>query len=150
MSTLTPKQAAAHFRRAATAVPPAIIAAEQVTVKEALTNAGKLSSGPNSAAQLKAAGHPYSRQRPNPAYDAAIINVQSGRFRAAWRGTGPKAIGGIVTSHIVNASPEAKYMTGTKRMVARPVADAIRASVAASRTARLARLRQALRRVLLP
>lgn len=150
MPTLTPKQLAAHFRRAAAAVPSAIVAAEQQTVKDALANAAALSSGGSSLAQLRVAGHPYSRQRPNPAYDAAIINVQSGRFRADWRGQGPRTIGGVVTSHVVNASPEAKYMQGTRRMIARPIADAIRSSVAASRAARLARLRQALRRVLLP
>jgi hypothetical protein len=145
MPTLTPKQFAAHLRQIPARAGAAIIAAEQQTVQEGMSAAYQLSSGRNSLA-----GHPYSAARPNPAYNPAIINVQSGRFRAAWKSTGPVSIGGRVVSKIINDSPEAKYMSGTKRMVARPIATAIRAAVEPDRQKRLARIRAAVLRSILP
>ena len=126
MPTLTLRQAAAHFRRAAQAVPRNTVAAQAQAIKSGLKAAITLSGGPHSTAQLRAAGHPYSRQRPNSAYAAQIINVQTGRFKNAWKGSGPAFSMGILVSHITNDNPEARFLNdGTKNMIARPIAQAI-------------------------
>ena len=146
MPTIPIARAAAHFRRAASRIAPQVVSAEKGTLKEAKADAVKLSSGPHSTAQLRAAGHPYARRAPNAAYDAAIINVQSGRFRAAWKTIAPAAgLGGIV-SRLVNGSPEAKYMSGTKTTIARAVGQRIASDV---QPARILRLRRALQAVFL-
>ena len=146
MSTLTPKQAVAHFRRAASAVQPAVIAAETETVKEALAEAVHLSSGPHSAAQLRAAGHPYGRGNRNVSYAAEIINMQSGAFRTAWSGVNPALSGSRIVSRAVNNSAPAKFLaSGTRNMVARPIGNAVQQAV---QPGRIARLKQAVRAAL--
>lgn len=137
MPTFTPAQAARHFREAATSLPAAVIRDEQETVKEAKAKAVQMSSGPHSTAALRAAGHPYGRRTRNVNYEAAIINAQSGRFRAAWATTAPRLTGGAVICSVVNGSPEAKFMAGTKNMVARPIADAVKAAIHPRRRQRL-------------
>jgi len=143
---MTPKAAALHFRRAEAAVPAAVLAAETEMVKAAKEAAVRLSSGQYSAAQLRAAGHPYARRAPNAAYDAAIINAQTGRFRSAFAPILPVLSGGTVRSAVINNSPEARYMTGTRSMIARPIAARTQQTV---QPARLLRLRRAIRRAYL-
>ena len=145
MPAFTPKQLAAQFRRAAAAVFPAIVAAEKQTATEAEAAGVHLSSGPHSTAQLRAAGHPYSRQRPNSAYDAAIVNMQTGAFAAAWRPVPPSVSGSRVICGAVNRDAAARYMAGTRFMVARPVAAAVQKSV---QPKRVIRLRKAIAKVL--
>lgn len=132
-------QAAQALQRKAEATIRQVRAAEQRAAYEALQEARKLSSGPFSAGMLRAMGHPYSRRRPRPPLPAHVINVQSGRFRRAWRiaGAGDRL-------RIVNASPAARFLSagGTRRMIGRPVAAALAARV---RERRLARLRDAMR-----
>ena len=123
---MTPKEYAAHCRKAAAKISVGTAQAQAETVKNALKVAGTLSSGPHSTAQLRAAGHPYARLHPNPAYAAQIINVQTGRFKNAWASTGPVLSMGILISHVVNTSPEAGFLAnGTENMIARPIAQAI-------------------------
>lgn len=83
--------------------------------KEALDIAKKHSSGMITTAQQRKEGHPYRRGGPNP-YDPGTINVQSGRFRSAWR---LEYRGGYLC--LINESPEADFMKGTRRMVERPI-----------------------------
>ena len=144
---MTPAAAAAHFRRAAAAVRPAVIAEEQQAVQQAKAKAVALSSGPHSTAQLRAAGHPYSRRKPDASYDAAIINVQTGAFRGAWQTASPIGDGSRITGGAVNRDRAAKYMSGTKNMIARPIGAAVQRSL---RLPRLIRLQSAVRRIFYP
>lgn len=122
---MTPQQGAAKLRLKATAVrkelTSALNDAAQVGVKLGRDN----SSGPFSQAQLSAVGHPYSKRRPNPAYTPGIINVQTGRFKAAWKTIRAVRYSGGLRSRVVNRSPEAGFLTGfqrsASRMIRRPV-----------------------------
>ena len=143
---MTPAAAAAHFRRAAAAVRPAVIAEEQQAVQQAKAKAVALSSGPHSTAHLRAAGHPYSRRRPDASYDAAIVNFQTGSLRSAWQAALPAVSGDSVVGGVVNRDRAAKYMSGTKRMIERPVAAAVQRPL---RLPRLKRLKSAVRRIFL-
>ena len=144
-----PNLLAARLRSAGPAISAALLTAEAITVKEALAAAVRLSSGGHSLAQLRAAGHPYARRAPDPSFDASVINVQSGEFLRAWRSAGPSLVGGVVKSRVVNNSAPAKYMGGTRTMIARPIDRAIRAAVSPDRNRRLARLRRAVRKGIL-
>jgi len=145
---MNPAQFAAHCRKAAARVTVNVIAAESVTLQEADKAALLLSSGPHSTAQLRAAGHPYSRRAPDPSYDAAVINVQSGEFKDAWESAGPTVTGAGVVSKLSNGSKVAGLLDkGTSKMIARPVAEAI---VERVQPGRAERLNEAVRSALKP
>ena len=80
---MTPGQAAAKIARMVERMPVELRRAEEKTVKQGLRIARKWSSGTYSLLALAKAGHPYSRRRPNSAFDPGLINVQSGDFRRA-------------------------------------------------------------------
>lgn len=134
---MTPKALSARFRRAATLIHPAFIAAEAVTVKEAAAAAIRQSSGTSSTKALRQAGHPFAVRAPNPAFDPAVINSQSGSFRAAWIPVQPSLSGSKIVCGVVNRDRAAKYLSGTRTMIPRTVGDAVRASVASARRARI-------------
>src|SRR5438105_148810 len=94
---------------------------EQAIETEAMRLAKeRLSSGPYRTSQLRQMGHPYSRRRPRPPALPAIINVQTGRFRAGWR-IRARLSGSRLTLDVENVSPEAKFLLhGTRWMIARP------------------------------
>ena len=97
--------------------------------RQALREARKASSGTfGSPATLKAMGHPYSRRAPRAvaADYPARINVNSGRFRAAWQ-TRTTVNKKSVSVKLSNPSPHAKYLTaaGTRKMVGRPALELI-------------------------
>ena len=140
MPAIALSAAPAHFSRAATALVRTVLSAEAQTVREANAAAVQAASGPHSTAQLKAAGHPYARRAPNPAFDAAIVNVQSGRFRAAFRALASRLVSGVVKSSVVNNSPEARFLTGqpTRYMVGRALASRVQRTVQRGRAARIA------------
>jgi hypothetical protein len=143
----TPKQAEALLRRRAEQVDRAVRAAERENLRDALTIAQRLSSGPFAAAALRLMGHPYATRSPRPPVDPSIINVQTGRFRAAWTATGPFTSRGGLVSRLVNRSPYAVLlMAGTARMIARPIREAIQRRV---RGLRYRRLRDAVTRALI-
>ena len=144
---MTPHEAALHFHKAAAALRPAVIAEEQVTTQAAKVAAVLLSSGPHSTAHLRAAGHPYARRAPNAAYDAAIINVQTGSFRSAWQTAAPTGGSAKITCGLVNRDKAARYMTGTATMIERPIQLAVQARV---RLPRLQRIHLAVRRIFQP
>jgi hypothetical protein len=139
---MTPQQFAAAMRHKATAVKTAVIAAERETVKETARELVKGSSGSLTSGQLARAGHPYARRAPNSSYDPATINAQTGKFRASWVKSGPVSGGGSLRSSVVNTDPVAKYMMGTRRMVARRLDTAVAARM---KPVRMARLRAAMR-----
>lgn len=132
-------QAAAAIRRKAEAMAREVRNAERQAAREALSEARALSSGPLTRGALRRLGHPYARRAPRPPLPAHVVNVQSGRFRRAWRiaGTGDRLA-------LVNTSAVARFLArGTRRMIARPIAAAIAARV---RAKRLRRLQEAARR----
>lgn len=124
------------LRKKATELAREVARAEQDSAQDALRIARELSSGTLSTRQQRAMGHPYSRRRPQLRHSAFVVNRQSGRFRAGWR---IQRAGNV--TRLVNDSPEAKFMTaqGTKRMIGRPIQEAIRARLLVSRTMRIAR-----------
>lgn len=75
-----------------------------------------------SLAQLRKMGHPYAVRNPRPPVRAHIINRQSGALYGAWRVNVKKNPDGI-TCTVMNTAPWAKYMLGTKKMIARPILD---------------------------
>jgi len=135
-------QAAEALRRKARAIQERARDAESTSARELLQIARQQSSGPLSSRQLRMMGHPYARRAPRPPFSAAIVNVQSGRFRAGWRIVGPVTAGGSLRSRLVNDSPEAKSLTerGTRFMIGRPV---MRAIAQRERRLRERRLRRA-------
>jgi hypothetical protein len=91
-----------------------------------LKSARAHSEGPYSAAALAAMGHPYSRRRPRPPLDPAVINVQTGRFLGSWSWELPQARGGDLTTTVRNNDPKADELaTGTSRMIARPLPEKV-------------------------
>src|SRR5262245_1459076 len=94
------------LRRTARILEPAIRKAEQEAAQEALRIARRLSSGPFTAAYLRRHGHPYSRRHgARPPADPAIINAQTGAFRAAWRVTNTRRTSRGLQTRLVNDSP---------------------------------------------
>lgn len=75
-----------------------------------------------SSAQLAKMGHPYSKVAPMPPMKEYIINRQSGTFYASWQMRVLKNAEGIYAS-VYNTAPWARYMVGTKKMIARPILD---------------------------
>jgi len=75
-----------------------------------------------SLAQLRQMGHPYARRAPHPPKPAHIINRQSGAFRAGFKVAYRPNIDGA-TATVYNVVPYAKFMLGTRYMIARPVLD---------------------------
>jgi hypothetical protein len=99
-----------------------LAAAERETQKQAHKEAVNLSSGSETAQTLARARHPYSRRAPNAAFDPAQINVRTGLFRASWVSPPQVIAGKTILTSVLNLSPEAAYMEGTKTMVPRLIA----------------------------
>ena len=84
------------------------------------------------AQQLADAGYPYSTRKPkdsaqNPDY---VINVQTGKFRAAWKGE-VTTMGDDWVIVVWNDCDYAKFMNGTQKMRRRPILDEVNARSAA-------------------
>ena len=110
--------------------------AETATLKDALTVAIKQSSGGYSQGQLDAMGNPYGHLRPHP-LDPAIINAQTGVFRASWLTEGPSRQGMALRSRLFNTDPKSRFLLGTKKMIPRPVALAVLKQIKGRRVARI-------------
>ena len=134
---MTPHEAAQHFHKVSVGLLPAVMAEEKVTATLAKASAVLLSSGPHSTAHLRAAGHPYARRAPNAAYDAAIINVQTGSFRSAWQTAPPSGSSSRIVCGVVNRDKAARYMTGTAKMIERPIQVAVQTRVMPARIKRI-------------
>lgn len=134
------QQAAAALRQKARAIEQRAREAERASGRDALNAARAYSSGPLRQTQIAVMGHPYARRWPRPPFSAAIINVQTGRFRAAWRLRGPEAGGTGIRTVITNTAPEARFLTerGTKLMIGRPIVRAIAQTLRRVRERRLA------------
>lgn len=131
---MTPKQAAAAIRQRANDFERAIADAVTVTAKQAHGEAVALSSGPYTTKMLRRLGHPYARRRPRPIgrQYPAMINVQTGVFRANWRisETGMDRDGSMMAS-VYNIGKIPDYLHhGTERMIARPLVRTVEAKIA--------------------
>ena len=115
-----------------------LAAAERKTQKQAYREAVNLSSGTETAQSLARAGHPYSRRAPNSAFDPAQINSRTGLFRSSWVSPPQVIAGRTILTTVLNLSPEAAYMEGTKTMVARPIADEVMKRIEPDRQRRIA------------
>ena len=136
---LAAKDAAAVFRRAARALPRAARRAEKESLKQAVLTARQMSVGPYSLAHLAAMGHPYSRRRPRPPQEPAIINLQSGLFIRGWQDEGQQQQGGTLKTAAVNMAPYSGYLDkGTRLMIRRPLVQRVKAIIQPGRVARLA------------
>jgi len=132
---VTLAEAAAILRRKAQEIERRLKIAEEQNAQEALTVARAYSSGPFSSKELAVMGHPYARRAPRPPGNPAVLNRQTGRFRAGWR---------IVhvgdTWKVVNNSKLLPYFSqGTAVMIRRPIVRAIAQTLRRSRERRLAR-----------
>jgi hypothetical protein len=134
------ERAAAALRQKARALERELRTAETANAREALAIARGLSSGPLSQHQLTRMGHPYARRSPRPPFSAAIINLQTGLFRALWRVRGVESTGSGIRSVLANDAPYARYLgeRGTSRTIGRPIVRAIAQRVRFLRERRLA------------
>ncbi len=112
---------AAYFRRREKVLLPFARAAEKESATETLRVLQELSSGPYSTSRLAQMGHPY-RIGGTPPADPAVINVQTGGFRAAWIVRPPRRSANGLSTRIVNTAPYAVFLlSGTEKMIARPI-----------------------------
>lgn len=100
----------------------------------ALERAQWWSSGPFKQKQLTQWGHPYSRDFPFSVGEGypARINVQTGQFKAGWTWSHVRPVGtGDMVGTLTNTSNRTRWLTkiGTRRMIGRPVREAIRKDV---------------------
>lgn len=106
--------------------------AEQESGREALRVARLLSSGPLTSQQLAMLGHPYARRAPRVARPA-VINVQTGRFRAGWH-----LVRQGDRQRVVNHSPLSPFFArGTRLMIRRPIVRSIAQTIRRGRERRL-------------
>lgn len=88
--------------------------------REVKVFAVKQSSGGLSLGAMQKMGHPFARRHPKPLADPAVINVQTGQFRANWR-----TLVARDEALIINADRVADFLErGTKTMVNRPIQEA--------------------------
>lgn len=121
---MTPKMLAHRIRQSARAAHTRVKAEERRVAQAALRKAKGLSSGLFSTAELRRGKwHPYAKRRHAvPQLPAAIINVQTGLFRASWE-LKVDTDGEFV---IENNTPYADYLqAGTDKMFRRPIDDVV-------------------------
>lgn len=104
------------------------------TLTKAQTRARRESSGPLREPDFVALNRPYARRHGGrygakaplfsamASIDPAVINVQSGEFRAAWSVDRPQAGDSGVSGALINESRVADFLEfGTRYMVRRPI-----------------------------
>jgi hypothetical protein len=139
---VTPQRAAFILRRRAETFEREVRRAEAEVLAEARKQAVALSSGGFTRRMLARMGHPYAARRPAPPGDAALVNAQTGLFRASWQTSGPRKTSRGFRSVLENTAAHAiPLFQGTALMIARPIRQRIAARV---RGLRYRRLRKAL------
>ena len=118
---MTPSQAGAELRREARKILEQAERADMRTLRAAMTEAVRMSSGSRSTQELqKIRPGAYAVSRGEPLFDPAVINAQNeGGFREHWR-IDPKRTDND-TAALVNDSDVADFMKGTSKMVERPI-----------------------------
>ena len=87
----------------------------------------KWSKGTQTAASLRALGHPYAAHNPQPPADPGLINLRTGGLYNGWR---TRVMDGGTRIVLFNVAPEAifidpKYHTAANKMMLRPITDRI-------------------------
>lgn len=137
---LTPRQGAQKLRQIARNLQRELRQAESDNIWLAKYLAQKQTSGTLASRELAELGHPYSRRRPNPAFDPAVVNVHAGDLWAGWQKQEPRAQGDSLVSRVYNTDPKAAEVeAGTPLTLARPVTEAVVKALEPLRNARLQR-----------
>lgn len=115
--------------------------AEAQSLRKAKVIARKWSSGAIKTATLAAMGHPYAQRHPRPLQDAAIINAQTGAFKAAWTTVSFNWAMGTqsITGMLVNPISYAGYMWGTRIMIPRGIIYKVKREIEPIRIANIER-----------
>jgi hypothetical protein len=126
---MTPRQIEQEFAKLANSLTRNVTRAVVETAREGVQIAKQDSSGRFSLRRLRQMGHSYARRAPNPPDDPAIINKQSGVFRAAWT-VEPihSTTGGATVGYVVNRSDRVRWLTerGTRLIMGRPIESRVR------------------------
>ena len=131
---MTLTEAADHFGKMADGLTSEAQRVTRDTLADVFAAARLYSSGGLSSRRLRQLGHPY-RLGGTPPQDPAVINVQSGEFRAAWEIV-PAADG--LSGSVVNQTPQAEFLRrGTSRMIARPLVERVEEEVMPRHQARV-------------
>ncbi len=107
------------------------------TQEEAMQLARDYSSGPYSAKDQRRMDAPYARRHGAASLDPSVINAQTGRFLGSWEAGPVRSEGDGISLSIVNNSPEAEFLGGTKTMFDRPIGERIEHEVGPNLTRRL-------------
>jgi hypothetical protein len=112
------------LRKQKTKIKARLKVAERKSARAGQGIAVRLSSGTMTPADLVQRDHPYAVRHGMAMLPPEVINVISGGFRSAWKPQYGDWNGDSMTNSIVNDSPVAKYMAGTKYMLPRPIDEA--------------------------
>lgn len=124
---MTPEEFKVAMHKKADAIERNLKVAENASATQALQIFTTLSSGPYSLRQLALMGHPYAQRQAEghirlvTGLDPSVINVQTGQFRSSWIVIRCHDVNGNLVTKIINTSPDAKWMLGTKKMKARRI-----------------------------
>lgn len=116
--------------------------AEYNTLMFGFEQALALSSGPFSLSQIRKLGHGYSRADPHPPLNPAIINEQTGEFKAGWRiemfyGGPELGVSGGLVNESVHADLIEGAGSGASRMIRRPISQVLEKRMEVVREANL-------------
>jgi len=147
---MTPDQYCAKILQIAKALETEVRRAEEATAKECVQMYVQASGGPYSLRQLARMGHPYGKGLDRKVFrlvsrlDPTIINDQTGNFRRAWFMQRYYSRNSKI--QVINNTKEARFMLGTKRMIARRIDQRVTDLIEPIRNRRLlAALQKALR-----
>lgn len=114
-----------------------ITAEEERSAQDAHAVLVEQSSGTIDTKTLRRMGHPFAVRDPQTPIDPSVINAQTGDYRDAWQQQPAEVTPSAVTVRVTNRDRAARYMAGTRRMVARPIIAAVRERLTAERLRRL-------------
>lgn len=114
-----------------------ITAEEERSAQDAHAALVEQSSGTTTTKTLRRMGHPFARRDPQTPMDPSVINAQTGDYRDAWTQQPAEVTRSTVTVRVTNSDRAARFMGGTRRMVARPIIAAVKERLTADRHRRL-------------
>jgi hypothetical protein len=119
---VTPEQAVAIMKRRTDALIPELQAAQAQTMKRAKDRAFNLTKRQfYSLDELAEMGHPYSRWRPRPPMDPAVINLQSGNLSRRWGVRAVTRSGNRMRAELRNTAPYWNSLRGKEAQISRPI-----------------------------
>ncbi len=126
---MTVSQAKAQVARLRADVKAECKGAAKRTLTKGKNEARRMSSGQLSSAELARRDYPYATRHGSSGLwtamsgkTPALVNVQTGAFKADWQTDPPQAGDSIISGRLMNLNPVADYLQyGTRNMVARPI-----------------------------